>query len=206
MQEVYLLVFCCRYVDLLYSYISLYNSCMKILLITCTALIVHTMRFKRPICDTYDKNHDTFNYPLYLIVPCLVMGVIFCEEYSLLDIMWTFSIFLEAVAIIPQLVILQKYRDIENLTSKFVICMGLYRFFYILNWILRYMDNGYVNWIGWSGGLVQTLLYGDFFYYYTKSRMHGSAFTLPTDLSMKNQEMEMTIPRKISETRRYTVW
>jgi hypothetical protein len=30
MQELYLMVFCFRYMDLLYEYISLYNSVMKV--------------------------------------------------------------------------------------------------------------------------------------------------------------------------------
>ncbi|URE22780.1 ubiquitin carboxyl-terminal hydrolase [Musa troglodytarum] len=42
-----------------------------------------------------------------------------------------------------------------------------YRAFYIFNWIYRYFtEPHYVHWITWISGLVQTLLYADFFYYY----------------------------------------
>lgn len=62
---------------------------------------------------------------------------------------------------------LQQYKEIENLTSSYVVLLGLYRAFYILNWITRYYtEKMYRNWIGWIAGTVQTALYCDFFYYY----------------------------------------
>ena len=47
--------------------------------------------------------------------------------------------------------------------------MGMYRAFYLLNWVWRYMmQEGYSDWIVWVVGIVQTILYLDFFYYYIK--------------------------------------
>lgn len=45
-QELFLIVFCCRYLDLFFRFISLYNSVMKILYIAATAAIVHMIRCK----------------------------------------------------------------------------------------------------------------------------------------------------------------
>ena len=45
--------------------------------------------------------------------------------------------------------------------------MGMYRAFYLLNWVWRYMtQEGYSDWIVWVAGIIQTVLYLDFFYYY----------------------------------------
>lgn len=78
----------------------------------------------------------------------------------------------------PQIIMLQRYKEIENLTSDYVVCLGLYRAFYVANWISRYnmvlkshfhrylTEPHYRNWIGWIAGTVQTILYMDFFYYY----------------------------------------
>jgi hypothetical protein len=33
------------------------------------------------------------------------------------QLLWTFSIYLEAVAIVPQLIVLQRYGEVENLTG-----------------------------------------------------------------------------------------
>jgi ER lumen protein retaining receptor len=77
---------------------------------------------------------------------------------------WTFSIYLEAVAIIPQLFLLQKQGECENITSHYVALLGSYRFFYLLNWIYRYFhEYHYSQIIVWVCGVVQTALYMDFF-------------------------------------------
>merc|ERR1719215_1921457 len=173
------MVFCFRYLDLLWSYVSLYNSVMKITFITTTVYLVYMMRFKTPICQTYERSSDSFPYELYVLGPCFVLGLIITESYSPVDILWSTSIWLESVAILPQLVLMQQGREVENLTSDFVGCLGAYRGFYILNWIYRYFAEDYVNWIGWIGGLVQTGLYCDFFYYFAKSKWYGSKLVLP---------------------------
>ena len=45
----------------------------------------------------------------------------------LAEILWTFSIYLEAVAIMPQLILIQRYGNVENLTANYVFCLGAYR-------------------------------------------------------------------------------
>jgi len=40
------------------------------------------------------------------------------------QILWTFSIYLEAVAILPQLVLLQRTQNIDNLTGNYVFMLG----------------------------------------------------------------------------------
>ncbi|GJT96913.1 ER lumen protein-retaining receptor [Tanacetum coccineum] len=95
-------------------------------------------------------------------------------------VMWTFSLYLEAVAILPQLVLLQRTRNIDNLTGQYVFLLGAYRGLYILNWIYRYFtEPHYVHWITWIAGLVQTLLYADFFYYYFESWKNNVRLQLP---------------------------
>lgn len=43
---------------------------------------------------------------------------------DLSQILWTFSIYLEAVAILPQLVLLQRTQNIDNLTGNYVFLLG----------------------------------------------------------------------------------
>ncbi|OEL20088.1 ER lumen protein-retaining receptor [Dichanthelium oligosanthes] len=95
-------------------------------------------------------------------------------------VMWAFSIYLEAVAIFPQLVLLQRTRNIDNLTGQYVFFLGAYRVLYILNWIYRYFtEPQFVHWISWVAGIVQTLLYADFFYYYIMSWKNNVRLELP---------------------------
>eukprot|EP00435_Cladocopium_sp_Y103_P027306 s766_g6.t1 len=155
-QEMYALVFIFRYLDLLWSYISVYNTVMKVVFITATIYLIYLMRVKPPISQTYERSTDKFQYEIYLLGPCFLLGILCTEEYSIAEVLWTTSIWLESVAIVPQLVLLQQMREVENLTSQFVATMGAYRALYILNWIYRYFADDYVNWVGWVGGLVQT--------------------------------------------------
>lgn len=81
---------------------------------------------------------------------------------------WNISIYLESLAIVPQLIILQRYREVENLTGNYVFFLGAYRALYILNWVYRaYTEPFYKhNWVVYACGVVQTCLYLDFFYYF----------------------------------------
>ena len=47
-QEIYLIVFCARYMDLFFTYISAYNTIMKILFIAITLYILYLMHLKVP--------------------------------------------------------------------------------------------------------------------------------------------------------------
>lgn len=179
MQEMYVIVFACRYLDLLWSFISVYNTVMKVVFITASVYLVYLMRVKPPIATTYERTHDSFKYEVYLLGPCLVLGILFTHEYTIPEVLWTFSIWVESVAIVPQLVLLQQIREVENLTSHFVFAMGAYRALYMVNWMYRYFAEDYVNWVGWIGGFMQTVLYADFFYYYAMSKWYGNKLILP---------------------------
>ncbi len=95
---------------------------------------------------------------------------------------WIFSIYLEAVAIMPQLIVLRRYREVENLTGNYVFFLGAYRALYILNWIYRsYNEQFYQhNWVVYICGVIQTALYLDFFYYFIKSKYQGGKLSLPS--------------------------
>jgi hypothetical protein len=52
----------------------MYNTVMKVLFLASSGYIVYLMKYKRPICSSYDKVQDSFNV-LYLIVPCVIVGL-----------------------------------------------------------------------------------------------------------------------------------
>lgn len=161
---------------------------MKVLYIVSTATIIYAIKFQEPIKSTYDKAQDTFLHWKFAVAPCTIIALIThligsgFSRFSVLEYLWTFSIYLEAIAILPQLIVLQRYGEVENLTGNYIFFMGAYRFLYILNWIYRaHTEKNYQHhWIVYLCGVLQTLLYADFFYYYFKSKSKGGKFTLPT--------------------------
>lgn len=184
-QELFLIVFVTRYLDLFTTFYSIYNSFMKVAYISATTAIICMIRFKEPYRSKYDKSQDSFLHFKFAVVPCSLLAIILCivkRELSPIDVLWTFSIFLESLAIVPQLFVLQRYREVENLTGHYVFFLGAYRFLYILNWVYRsYYEPFYRhNWLVYISGAVQTALYVDFFYYYVVSKYYGGKLTLPT--------------------------
>ncbi|XP_008775887.1 ER lumen protein-retaining receptor A-like isoform X1 [Phoenix dactylifera] len=178
-QELYALVFLTRYLDLFTDFISVYNSVMKVVFISSSVAIVWCMRYHPLTRRTYDKDLDTFRHYI-LVGVSIILALLFHDRFTFREVFWAFSIYLEAVAILPQLVLLQRSGNVDNLTGQYVFFLGAYRAFYILNWIYRYFtENHYSRWISWLAGFVQTALYADFFYYYFVSWKNNAKLQLP---------------------------
>lgn len=181
-QEILLMCFIFRYTDLFYIYRSFYNSFMKAAYILLSAGIVWLIRFRDPWKSTQDKSQDSFLHYKFIVAPCAVLACIICEKWTLRHVTWCFSIYLEALSILPQLFLLQRHSEVENLTGHYVFMLGLYRGMYILNWIYRafYDAHFHKHWIAIISGIVQTALYADFFYYYYQAKKTGGRVALPS--------------------------
>jgi len=177
-QEAFAIAYTCRYLDLLWSWTGTWNFCMKVLLLWGSWWLVWAMRTRYR--GTYNREYDTFR-PLFLYAPCAVLALLIHKAFTPFELLWAFSLYVEAVAILPQLFLLQRTGEHEAFTLDYIAALGAYRAFYLLNWIWRaFTESSYGGeWIVWLAGLVQTGLYCDFFYYYAKSRWYGGAFKLP---------------------------
>eukprot|EP00090_Calanus_glacialis_P046795 TRINITY_DN935_c0_g1_i3.p2 TRINITY_DN935_c0_g1~~TRINITY_DN935_c0_g1_i3.p2 ORF type:complete len:225 (-),score=30.47 TRINITY_DN935_c0_g1_i3:264-902(-) len=175
-QILFLVVFVTRYLDLFTSFISLYNTTMKMFFIGSAAATVYLMyqKFKA----TYDGNHDTFRIE-FLLGPAILLSLVLNHEFSVMEILWTFSIYLESVAILPQLFMVSKTGEAETITSHYLFALGSYRALYIFNWVYRYHFEGFYDIIAIVAGIVQTVLYCDFFYLYVTKVMAGKKIVLP---------------------------
>lgn len=145
---------------------NLYNTLMKIFFIASSGYTIYLMM--NDYRATHDRNLDTFKVQ-YLFGGAFVLAVIFPYKWNFSEILWAFSIWLESVAIIPQLFMLQRTGEAENITTHYIFALGAYRALYIPNWVYRYFAEGYFDPIAVVAGVIQTVLYSDFFYiYYTK--------------------------------------
>ncbi len=100
-QEIYLIVFCVRYLDLFMYFVSLYNTFMKIFFIGATAFIIYLMRKRKPFCTTYDSLGDSFPHLKVLLPAASVLALIVHPGDSYWDYAWSFSLWLEALAFVP---------------------------------------------------------------------------------------------------------
>ena len=167
-------MFCTRYLDLFTIFYSPYNSIVKIFYITATAGIVYSIKYTEPFKSIYNFDQDSFPHLKYCVAPSLVLAILtswFYDRYStFIQILWRFSIILESVAILPQLVVLRKYRLVEKMTGRFLFCLGIYRLLYIVNWWYKSSTRRYYrhNYQVYICGVVQVVLYLDFFDQYCR--------------------------------------
>ncbi|KAM2678326.1 hypothetical protein EV1_004760 [Malus domestica] len=174
---------------------------MKLVFIGSSLAIVWCMRMHKMVKRSYDQELDTFRH-YFLIAGCFLLALLVNEKFTFQEerqifrhsrlgmivmvnwnyfqVLWAFSIYSEAVSIIPQLVLLQRSGNVDNLTGQYVFLLGAYRALYILNWIYRYFTEPHFSrWIACIAGLVQTALYADFFYYYSLSWKNNAKLQLP---------------------------
>lgn len=175
--ELYLLVFVCRYLDLFTSYYGFYNTTLKVYFVATTAWAIWLMRRSSSSSSmetmAYDPEQDAVQHWRYVAAPVAILALLTSgsplqgDDSYPMKLLWTFSIQLEAVAMLPQLILVWRHRRVERLAGFYILGMGLYRMFYILNWIYRAHTEPYYrhHYIVYICGVVQSLLYADFFFY-----------------------------------------
>jgi hypothetical protein len=173
---------------------------VELMSLAATLLIIYAA-FK-PLLPTYDAKNDKFGHHIvdnqygvvYIVVPAVFLAIFFHPNLNrefLADTAWTTSMYLEAVAMVPQLYMFQKSSGddggvIETLTGHMVFALSFARVFELLFWLGSHHE--LVDSSGWrlSGYLVllsqlgHLAIMGDFFYYYFISLSKGSPMVLPT--------------------------
>jgi ER lumen protein retaining receptor len=192
-QLFYAIVYCTRYLDLLDHAQATYLVMFKITFIF-TSLIALSA-FQR-FGDTWEKTKDTV--PLvFFLAPCFLLSMFMTTEYTVLETLWTFSEFLEAVAMVPQYVF--SYRDQGNKeigVNAFVVLIGSYRIMYCLNWMYKkYEVPQYSDIDSWLAGLVEIALFADFLNF--KFRKTSSLRKYVLMLDLKVHEMQEKVERQV---------
>ncbi len=136
-QLLYLLVFLTRYLDLFLKWSGYYLFFMKLLYIGSSAYICYLMIYKFQ-SSKREGTIDTFDVR-YILGASAVLALIFNLKYSVVEVLWSFSIWLEAGAILPQLFMLQRRGEAETITTHYIAALGAYRALYIPNWIYRWV-------------------------------------------------------------------
>jgi len=112
------------------------------------AAVVYLLMAVQPYKKSYQDTarDDAYRHGLFAILPCAIVALVFNEGNFmawhgvarwLFEYLWAFSIYLEAIAILPQLILLQRHGIVENLTANYIVCLGAYRALYLINWVYR---------------------------------------------------------------------
>lgn len=175
-QVLYLIVFVTRYLDLFTTYYGAYNSFLKIFYILSTASILIAIHCSEALRSTCDSARDTFALWRVLLPSFIVATSVYFMgdhwSFNVLELLWTFSICLEPLAILPQLFLVFRYREIESVTwiYEYILFKGAYRALYIVNWIYRAHTEPHYrhHYLVYICGVLQTLVYADFLLFYFK--------------------------------------
>ncbi len=174
-QVLYVIVFVTRYLDLFTTFISVYNILMKIFFIASSIYAVYLLK---KYSSEIKENADIFPVQ-YLLLGTAVCALLFHSSFSPIELLWSYSLWLESVAILPQLFLLESKGESELLTIHYIFALGLYRALYIPNWFYRYFTEGRLDKLSIVTGIIQTLVYSDFFYVYYKKVIKNGIFSLP---------------------------
>lgn len=152
-----------------------------------------------PFKKSYQAEFDKFgemHVPLgwgviYLIIPCFILAIMIhpgLNQDFLSDVSWTFAMYLESVALVPQLYMFQKQNTgiVELLTAHFVAALGVGRIFEFTFWLYSYHELAHKNGSNYAGYLAlisqfcQILLMCDFFWYYYVAVKNATPLVLPS--------------------------
>merc|ERR1712048_894882 len=173
----------------------------KITYIT-TAIIILLIFWK--FDKTYERQKDTCSLAV-LVFPCITAALLLTDEFTVLEILWSFSQFLEGFAMVPQYIFCYRDRGASDIgVTLYVISLGGYRLFYIANWIYKRLQMPhYSDMHSWSGGIIKIL----FFFDYLLSRVSG--FSLLSKLVLKVDdkinEIQETVEFKVLGSKRAPV-
>lgn len=154
-----------------------------------------------PLVSTYDEKFDKFGFfhipnefgVVYLIIPCVIIAIFFHPSLNrefFSDTFWCLSMYLEAVAMLPQIYMFQKQASdtkgaVEAMIGHTMFAIGFSRVFELIFWLASFREladanggrlPGYIVLISQLGHLI---VMGDFFYYYLKSLSRGVPMELP---------------------------
>lgn len=165
-QVLYAVVFCTRYIDIFYETIR-WNFFFKVFYISSSLYIIAIMQWVFPRTR---EREISWKIGAFILAGSLLISpftmLIFEKWWSFSQWLWDFSEILEAVCVLPQLVLLRQTSVPTVINSFYLITLGLYRLLYVMNWIWRGVDptSRSPNAVSVIFGVIQTALFVDFFW------------------------------------------
>jgi len=192
-QFLYFLVFVTRYLDLFDHSQTAYLVFFKMTYIVSSIVVLVLFH---QLDATYERRLDTCRLGV-IIAPCAFVAVLLTNEYSILEILWTFSEFIEGFAMVPQYIFCYRERLAKDWgSSLFVISLGGYRVFYALNWIYKKIQMPHYSDIqSWIGGIIEILFFIDFLNYrFTgNSMLRNMVLSVDTKINEISDKVELKV-------------
>ncbi|KAJ0966974.1 hypothetical protein J5N97_023891 [Dioscorea zingiberensis] len=116
------------------------HSVLDFAMLVATLWVIYMMRFKLEPVDM--KRKDNFRIQ-YAVVPCFILALAIYPSSShhiLNRVFWAFSVYLEAVSMLPQLRLIRKTKIVEPFMDYYVFSLVAAKFLNCAHWILKVFD------------------------------------------------------------------
>eukprot|EP00802_Teleaulax_amphioxeia_P019215 Tamp_19438.p1 GENE.Tamp_19438~~Tamp_19438.p1 ORF type:complete len:319 (+),score=60.61 Tamp_19438:32-958(+) len=194
-QQLYAIVFITRLLfKITYEQDYLY-ACIEVIAASLTIYLIYLMRVQ--FKSTYQEENDTFK-DLYILGPCAVLGLILHPNVTgnwFVNVLWAFSTYLEAVALLPQLFVFHAAsRIVDNMTSLWIVSLFLSRLLECTFWFVALFFKGYMKiwssivWYVILTETIHTLLLFDFVRKFYKCYQQGMSMLLPSAWGLSGKE------------------
>lgn len=146
-------------------------------------------------CDRFGEVNVPPGYgAVYLAVPVFIISCFIHPNLNadfISDVAWTYAMYLESLAMIPQLYMFQKHTTgvVELLTAHFVAALGFGRIMEFIFWAYSYHElatssgSKLPGYLALFSQFVQLVLMVDFFWYYITAVKNATPLVLPTTTS-----------------------
>ncbi|KGO71908.1 ER lumen protein retaining receptor [Penicillium italicum] len=183
-QILYGVVFIFRYLDLFDPHTyksgtwhSIWNVSFKLFYLISSSYLIFLMMKVYPRTRERERAWKLGSWSVAgsVVLAPVSIWLLESEPYNVwfIEFCWAFSIILESVCVLPQLLLLRQTTVPTVIDSYYLLALGSYRGFYILNWIIRlFKREPFYDWIAVVFGIVQTAFYVDFAWvYYSRQRV-----------------------------------
>lgn len=185
-QILYALVFFTRYLDLFSSYSwtfayygagVLWNTPFKLMYLASSSYLIYLIMRVYPRTRERERAWKLGIWSVIgsVVVAPIAMAIAYrgFPSFWLSELFWTFSVVLESVCVLPQLLLLRQTTVPTVIDSYYLACLGSYRALYILNWMVRgFGSEKHWDPIALVFGIIQTAFYVDFAWvYYSRQRV-----------------------------------
>lgn len=154
-MELMLLATVFKYLDMLVFFVGVYNWGMKAAFIALAAYPAYLLRTGKSYKSSYDSHLDTFP-TAQVLLPCLLLSLFLHPALNVVDVLYSFSVWLEVAALLPQLSLSQKTAEHRDGVKQWAGLWALSRGMYAISFLSRLVsDSGSVNWIATLGAVGQ---------------------------------------------------
>jgi len=172
------------------------------LAVVCVLIFVVTNKFP----GSYNEAVDCFgkmppHVPnklgvVWLLVPAFLLALLLHPSLNgnfITDTAWTFALYVEAVAVLPQLYLFHRRRGlIDGMLSNYVFALGVSRLLQLIFWVSSFQELNdarassiaaqYPGYLVVFSQIVHILLMGNFFWLYLESARQGKPMYLPVSV------------------------